>query len=92
MQVENETIISRITPYATILSTNETKDYNFEIDPGSIVVSPIFQNIGLKRTKIAAILVSSLRWQLFLDLLIPNNANNVIVEVKNDCDQSYTYQ
>jgi hypothetical protein len=101
LNTKNMTILSGITPFATIISedieiarkpniTGERDNFNFRNSPRSMLFHPIPQSFDVN-SSVVAILAVSLNWNLFLDGLSSKSSIDMHVELQNTCGQAYTY-
>jgi hypothetical protein len=69
------------------LTVNETFAH-----PHSIVITPISERLRDKTSKMVGMLLATVAWDRYLSGLLPSDAvSGIMVELVNNCNQSFTY-
>ncbi|CAB9509224.1 Receptor-type guanylate cyclase gcy [Seminavis robusta] len=64
---------------------------DYQDDPHSTVVVPVFDGFGDDR-KVAANLMVYIYWRAYFNNLLPPGADGIIIVLENTCNQTYTYR
>eukprot|EP00934_Nitzschia_sp_Nitz4_P004266 Nitzschia sp. Nitz4//scaffold216_size36101//31917//35797//NITZ4_007786-RA/size36101-snap-gene-0.13-mRNA-1//1//CDS//3329542209//4256//frame0 len=77
--------------FATIQSIAAGRQKDYQGDPMSHLVIPIFDKLtGTDRT-VMAVLRSTIHWTTYLNGILPSTVKGVTVVIKNECDGYFTY-
>ena len=101
LALKNESVFTASFPYSKSLSTSTTDDehnamhssrLNSDISyPHSLMSTPVHEVPGDSESKIVARISGSFAWDYTLRLLLPNNVNGIVAELRNTCNQSSLY-
>eukprot|EP00977_Amphora_coffeiformis_P013348 scaffold3471_cov175-Amphora_coffeaeformis.AAC.22 len=101
MKLKNESLVSPVGPYVAvpIALTQEEHDAmhsklldSQSTNPHSFVYTPVHERIGDTDSPIRAIIGTGTAWDRALIDLLPENVGGIIVVIRNNCNQSYTYE
>jgi hypothetical protein len=98
--LRNELLISKVRPYSSqsAFSKVEHDALHSQVNsssvkfPHSFVAYPIFSVPGDFKSEIVAYAGSGFAWDFALRNLLPEGVDGIIVEIENNCNQSYSYQ
>lgn len=100
IKLKNETLITPVQSYNsnTAYKSDEhdalhskLKNPNFAI-PHSFVAYPVHKIPGDYNSEMVAVVDGVFAWDFTLRNLLPVGVDGIIVEIKNNCNQSYTYE
>ena len=102
MSLKNETLVTRVRKYVgvgTALSQEEHDKMHSALPTGSdsehphsFVFHPIHEIVDDYNSPIVAVTASGMAWDFSLRNLVPDNVFGLQAIIKNDCNQSYTYE
>lgn len=95
----NESVATPVSRYLSTIAISEEQHNKMHSAlpnskaqyPHSFLFHPIHEHVGKEDSKIVAVLVSIFAWDLALRSLLPEGVSGIIVNVNNNCEQSYTY-
>jgi hypothetical protein len=100
MALKNQTVISPVRPYqdagvlteaehAAMHSSRSNSDVSY---PHSFLHTPVHKIPNDANSKIVAYIGAGFAWDYALRNLLPNNVEGIIVEIKNNCNQSKFFE
>lgn len=78
--------------FATVLSIGAGKQVDYEGDPVSHMVVPIFDKLRGDDREVVAVLKSTFHWITYLEGILPSSVKGITVVVENACDGFFTYE
>jgi hypothetical protein len=100
LALKNESITTGIVPYGgSGVMTNEEHNAthsalpNSEVSfPHSVLFTPVHQIPGDSDSKVVAFISGGFAWDFALRYVLPDNIEGIVVEIRNSCNQSGTYE
>jgi hypothetical protein len=98
--LRNELLFTKVRPYSSqsAFSVKEHDALHSQVNgssvkfPHSFVAYPIFSVPGDNKSEIVAFAGSGFAWDFALRNLLPEGVDGIMVEIENNCNQSYSYQ
>jgi hypothetical protein len=98
--LRNELLLTKVRPYSTqsVFSKVEHDALHSQVTgssvkfPHTFVAYPIFSVPGDFQSEIVAYAGSGFAWDFALRNLLPEGVDGIIVEIENNCNQSFSYQ
>ena len=69
----------------------EAKHIAYLGDPHATAFVPVFDGLG-RETEIKAVLLIFIYWRTYLDYILPQSSDGLVVILENTCNQTYTYE
>jgi hypothetical protein len=100
LELEHFTLSTKVMPFISedAYTTEEHEDFHSEVSgvqvehPHSYVIHPIHVIPGDKESEIVAVLIGLVAWDVSLRNLFQKGASGILAEIRNNCNQSYTYE
>ena len=93
--LRNETLVTSIKPF-NALPAEEHQNFHTDSEaydhPHSFMYHPVYEKIKDSSSNIVATLTSSVAWDASMRNLLPETVKGIRCVVKNNCDQSFTYE
>jgi hypothetical protein len=87
-KLKNESFVTAILPLNPFLQIQQDQNHNHR----SFFVHPIHKSGVDKNSEIVALLCGGYSWDIELLSLLPIGVNGIVVEIRNTCNQTYSYQ
>ncbi len=102
MDLRNETLVSEVRPYRVsqgIAFTEEQHAMFHDKLPGSNIEHPhslfripVRQRVDEPQSPVIAVISAGVAWDSSMQDLLPHGVSGIIAVVKNDCNESFTYE
>lgn len=93
--LRNETLVTALKPF-NALPPEEHQGFHTDAEevhhPHSFLYHPVYERVKDSTSKIVATLTSSVAWDASMLDLLPETVKGIRCVVKNNCDQSFTYE
>jgi len=101
VELKNESLVSPVGPYVAVplsFTQEEHEAMHSKLidsdsqNPHSFVYTPVHKVVGDYNSEVVAIFGTGTAWDAALRNLLPDNVVGIHAVIKNDCNQSYTYE
>jgi hypothetical protein len=100
LTLKNESVTSAVAPYldSGILTKEEHEAMHSKLPqsnvsfPHSFSFTPIHKTPGDYNSKVVAYIADGFAWDFALRYLLPDNIEGIVVDIRNTCNQSSTYE
>jgi hypothetical protein len=98
--LKSQTLMTRVRPYVSSAAYSKEEHDAFHSKlpdsisehPHSFAYHPVNAYPGNKTSKVVGVLLSAVAWDVSLRNLLPKGVEGIIAEIRNNCNQTYTYE
>jgi len=93
-ELRYETLVTAIKPF-NALPASEHQNFHTDSEaenPHSFMYTPVYERVQDPTSSIVATVTSSVAWDASMQDLLPDNVNGILCVVRNNCNQSFTYE
>jgi hypothetical protein len=98
--LKNETVVTPVRPYSTATTFEKSEHNAFHSQfngsevsfPHSFISHPIHSNPGNYESEIVAFVDAGFAWDYALRFLLPEGVDGIVVEIENNCNQTFSYR